>query len=570
MATLSANSRRNSATSSVSNSPRPSLTGNNTVTSGYSLPEPIIEEILTDHADNDSGGVNGLPKKNTCTERSDSGFSDCSNSSGNAATNGASHTHTIHNQNSHSLFDKAYSISEEKSHIAEDWKEIGGKLSVNMLKLKLEKLAEAQNDAKVRAATTEERVKPVNKLSMDQFDVIYGNDAQPVQQDESTLTKEFTAVPKYDIHEKNVSDSNQKKSANRSLVRSASLQHKKVADKEPIMKSDFTNTVKMRKKSLETSANKEKLLHSPRALFESSGKVSKLLQRFNSDHFNPQNLSIAATNTTAEPIVETPDGKNNSPIDFTAALQANNVETEAVDSIPLDMTNAPENQTITTKTVTRMSRASASSVSVSKNKTRAKSDSSPRISPRMERRSVFDRLSPTKFTNASNINQSISRTNANKMSIKTNAADAMATRKAGTAITSVKSTSPTSALKTSAHSSLHRTSPVRLSGRVKEVTDRLSTPKTIKRPIAIHPTVQTLSGFNNVATASTKSSISSSASMSLITTVTSTAVMEQTVTNSISVDRHQKIISNKIEGDFAAKSKMNENFKKASAFWKAT
>lgn len=65
MTTLSAKSRRSSAISSASSSPRPSFSG--------CLISPIIEKSL------DGNFANKTVKENSCTERSDSGFSECTN-----------------------------------------------------------------------------------------------------------------------------------------------------------------------------------------------------------------------------------------------------------------------------------------------------------------------------------------------------------------------------------------------------------------------------------------------------------------------------------------------------------
>lgn len=106
-----------------------------------------------------------ITKENTFTERSDSSFSDCSTSSGGVNVNNNVHS-TLNVASSHPLFDKANSISEEKlSNIDQNHrenglnnvKEIGAKLLVNMLKLKLEKIVEAQQETKTFRKT-------VNKL----------------------------------------------------------------------------------------------------------------------------------------------------------------------------------------------------------------------------------------------------------------------------------------------------------------------------------------------------------------------------------------------------------------------
>lgn len=589
MATLSANSRRNSAASSVTNSPRPSLTGNgNTAIASLPafhmsslheeeyIPVPIIKEYSIDTPDNVNNMANTLKsrltKDNTCTERSDSGFSDCSNSSGNTAVNGII-------QNSHSLFDKAYSISEEKiiteiqSKDENHTNEISGKLSVNMLKMKLEKIADAQRDGKPQAHQAHENgVKLVKKITLNKVYANSNDDDVPQSipdLDNKRPTLNIHVNTSFPVGESyTVSD----KPFRATLIRSASLQHKKVVEKEPIMKSDFTNTVKMRKKSLESNILREKPLpHSPRVIIESSGKVSKLLQRFSNDNFHSQNQP---TPITSEPIVETPDAEKNVPFEFNERMSQENAVIECT-STPLT-TVAVAQQQVLNKCATKSIKSSA--VSSVKRNNKQENIATKTSANSMDRKSVFNRLSPTKLTNTrNNIVSSKSntiQTNTNKKSIKINTVDPPESPSIETTIH--KSANITTNHKTTAYASFNRTSPVRLSGRVKDVTDRLSTPKLIKKPIPIRPTIVTPStavAINNVALTKSTASASATASVTTVsssTMVTSTSVMRQTVTNSMSVDKYQKFVSNKIDGEFTSKSKMNENFKKASAFWKTT
>lgn len=81
MTTLSAKSRRSSAISSASSSPRPSLSG--------CLISPIIDKNTSQSKGEsvDVISVNKPIKENSCTERSDSGFSERSNCSSITRTN---------------------------------------------------------------------------------------------------------------------------------------------------------------------------------------------------------------------------------------------------------------------------------------------------------------------------------------------------------------------------------------------------------------------------------------------------------------------------------------------------
>lgn len=542
MATLSANSRRNSAASSVSSSPRPSLTGTAAITSVppvhmSSLNEEEYVEPNEDHTDK----AIRVPRDNICTERSDSGFSDCSNSSGNAASNGNALV-------AHPLFDKANSISEEKSaadanHSANNTnlKEMCGKVSVNMLKMKLEKIAETQS---------EPIAKPPPIIARR---ITNGNDeisANPLTNSMSA-TFEVNALP---ATVSPVSTEHQEKPIRTTLGRSTSLQLKKVVDKEPIMKSDFTNTIKMRKKSLESNVlrDKQPMHSSPRALLESSGKVSKLLQRFSNE-----SSSLPAK-------------------DFTEKMSQENALIECI-STPLTAIAVAQQQVVVAKSST------VSSMSVKRSPMQErKIRNAVVVNPSMDRKSVFKRLSPTRPNSSptnprpiANASQSIATSpNHTKKSLKLNTVESAGTIATGTS-NGKSAVAATIAQKSTAYASFNRTSPVRLSGRVKMVTDRLSTPKTtsIKKPITIRPAANPPSQTKSNGQSTNVACESSMSTTAIVTptSITSTETMRQMVTNTMSIENYQKFVTNKDDGDFAAKSKrMNENFKKASAFWKTT
>lgn len=561
MATLSANSRRSSAASSVSSSPRPSLTSTAVTAtvspvhmSSLNEEECGPDESIVDLPDN--AAVNRLSKDNICTERSDSGFSDCSNSSGNAALNG-------HALAAHPLFDKANSITEEKSTADANasnntLKEMCSKVSVNMLKLKLEKIAEAQTSAT--------QIKP--PVMARTINITNGNDEprpSAIMKNSKSALFDMATVP--------VSNEDHEIPIRVTLARSTSLQLKKVVDKEPIMKSDFTNTIKMRKTSLESNVLREKqpTHSSPRVLLENSGKVSKLLQRFSSES--------PSTTASAKDLTEKMS-QENALIECTSTpLTANAVAQQQVVTkvVVAKASVAGKSSTVSTPSVKR------SPVQERKTRTAVVANSS------LDRKCVFERLSPTRLNssltntrynaNASQSVTSISKTN--KKSIKLNTVASIGTTTTcTTAAPAESSVTTTIATKSTAYASFNRTSPVRLSGRVKEVTDRLSAPKiAIKKPISIRPTPGATTASHS-ATITTKSNakltsmvneLSTATAIVTPTTITSTTQMRQSVTNTMSIENYQKFVSNKVEGDFAAQSKkMNENFKKASAFWKTT
>lgn len=642
MATLSANSRRNSSTSNVSNSPRPSLTTNNNVSvdaprsthmqpvseenciSPVPIPlkapptivEAIVEPQQPDQIDNAHYLTTKLSprptKENTCTERSDSGFSDCSTSSTTNTT-----TNNIHLSpgvaSTHPLLDKANSISEEKLSNSEhntrengvnNVKEIGGKLSVNMLKLKLEKIAEAQQEPKSFRKSVNKLPTPQPIVTNDSPIELHRPSEDHIKRSTQSLNETIAiggSSSEIDIKTKLFSETVCKTN----LMRSSSLHHKRIVEKEPIMKSDFTNTVKMRKKSLETNALREKLIHSPRILLEPSGKVSKLLQRFDS-----QNSTIANDSTTenasSEPIVESPSIESATKAmpfeEHTRSASQPDHEIVEILKTPLSMATrtsprlhvSPRSMSPTKVHSKIVKSTSVSSSSSMKRSVTTKHEvSSTKTNVSMETKINSPRVSPTKLTNTQCVPTNRSKTASNqvnninlmKKSQKSHTAETtVAVKQAqSTAVRPAKTACAAAPHKTTAYASFNRTSPVRLSNRVKEVTDRLSTPKQIvKRPIPIRATLSpskfiahSASAVTTISQEHTSQTIKqSNHGISCSSTITTTQEMQQIFTaEAVVVDGEQHVersINGKIDGDFTIKSKMNENFRKASAFWKAT
>lgn len=243
MATLSA-SRRNSTTSgSLPNSPRPSISAG----SGFSFsPSPGRMSSLNEEADNVdriSGVVDNNCGANMATverhgkvlssERSDSGFSECS-----SCSNGS----RIQNLQTH-IFDKVPVIREEFENNSNN--NLSCVVVPDVLKMKLEEI--------VKHRDSEKNMTNANLLLTPNADTKRHTDV-------SELYENFTI------------------DVSRDPIRKYST-CLDVKMKDPLMKSDFTNTVRMRKKSLENNILKDKL--SPRKpIFEASGKVSKMKSKF--------------------------------------------------------------------------------------------------------------------------------------------------------------------------------------------------------------------------------------------------------------------------------------------------
>lgn len=626
MATLSANSRRNSSTSTVANSSRSSNSNGSAVTESVKpsmqplneeeiisepipLPPPSNAKMLTtDQTDNinetqlhtvidqssimSNGSKERCEKLKTCTERSDSGFSDCSNiSNGNATSNGTNATSNV--TTTHPLFDKINSILEEKSNneqnqrdsTANNLKEFNGMVSVNMLKMKLEKMAEAQQETKPFVQmhkkvvkklsapfvieTNEEEVKIEQKIDSQQIRTSYSFDFDDVDftQDAEDQPKSLPIKP-----------------AQKSLMRSASLHQKRIVEKEPIMRSDFTNTVKMRKKSLETSALREKQPHTQRILLEQSGKVSKLLRRFDSQNANDD---------VSEPIIQTPDiddsMKENDDINKVDASKHDNEIVEILNTPMAAVQPPPSPSSKTRKSPSKIAKPIVSSGSMKRTvASKLEYTNTKTCVTSMEVKVSSQRQSPTKFANAQTqpvnhvIPKAIQNQSKNANSLKKIPKSSPPVD--GTTIGIQRASRITNATtnKTTAYASFNRTSPVRvsdvrLSGRVKDVTDRLSAPKAAiamassslrDRTVLKHP-----AKCSNLKQ-SMANSVAHQHQHQHQIAMSGTTIEQHivTVAEAVIETEHQveHSINGKIDGTFTLKSKMNENFRKASAFWKAT
>lgn len=618
MATLSANSRRNSASPTLANSPRPTI-ANGTATTESIKPsmEPLKEEKIvkapiplpppsnlqnahSDQTDNSHHSysmashlishhtevsLNGPKEKNerpskekTCTERSDSGFSDCSNSS-NGVNPNVVHSTTLATA-SHPLFDKINSISEEKLNNdqsqRDNLKDFAGKVSVNMLKLKLEKIAEAQQDNK--SNSTKKLVKklssPYVTESIDPMELAQIEQKSEMRTSYSFDFEDADMIDEYDSQPKSLPV----KPSRSTIMRSASLHQKRIVEKEPIMKSDFTNTVKMRKKSLESNALRaEKQPHSTRILLEPSGKVSKLLRRFDS-----QNSATNGAQNENEPIVHTPSVDEESreiKNEDVSNIETSNCDDEVFEILSTPMAAAQISPKAKRKSPTKIAKSNVSGGSM---KRTIASKHEYTNTKTIVTKVIMQRQSPTKFNaNASNvpINRALPKaiSNQSKNSYALKKSQKSTTADAATVAVQHRTPAPapahqhhSSTNKTTAYSSFNRTSPVRLSGRVKEVTDRLSTPKAIVKapsPMKDRLVDAKFSTKNTMAQAVNEHHQMAMKSMS-------GTIHQQIVTVAEAVieteHRVEQTINGKIDGTFTLKSKMNENFRKASAFWKTT
>lgn len=268
MATLSA-SRRNSVASnagSVLNSPRPSISGNSTF-NATNMPA----HMGSLHEEDDDFSIE-LPStdmkrknpkvlhKSQCSERSDSGYSECSNCS---ATG--------------SVACQCATGKDSVDHIAND--DLSSSVPHDLLKLKLEEIAH-QADSNLEGVKLKVVVPSEKCLQLDdnQNELktlrIAKTDERPVQivEELDVLNKEITP----------------------SLT-------------SPIMRSDFTNTIQMRKKSLENSLQKDKQLK-PAAKcirFEQPGKVNMLKNKF--AHMQTQPQVSSSKSLAAAPFAKSKD-----------------------------------------------------------------------------------------------------------------------------------------------------------------------------------------------------------------------------------------------------------------------
>lgn len=627
MATLSANSRKNSSTPSSPSSPRPSI-GNGSLANEIAkpplqslneedvVPEPIplpppprpppeskvvnSKSIELSNITNQNGEK--MSNDKSCTERSDSGFSDCSNSSnGNTIlfANTPSNVAMVH-----PLFDKINSIFEEKStnepnqyeNSSINVKELGSKVSVNMLKMKLEKMADAQQNPRKIFSSNKKMVKKLSvPLTIGATNIV--EEVLDEENDSSELMRTSYSFDFDDVDSLREFDNEPKSlpiiQATRTLMRSASLHQKRIVEKEPIMKSDFTNTIKMRKKSLESSATREKQIHPQRILLEPSGKVSKLLRRFDSQNATVSELHTdTVSNCTTEPIVKTPGIDET--LKETALHETNKADDEIIEILntknatvvasgsqksPTSIVSKTARKSptkIVKQTIVSSGSGSMKRIIASKQSTNTKTHITS-----MEAKVTTQLKSPTKLTNvASNapiiratpkaINNQMKHSNSLKKSHNKSAAsttDAGAVSIIQRASRNASGSTTANTNKTTAYSSFNRTSPVRLSGRVKEVTDRLS---TFKANVKVSSPVRDGSDKKSMGKYAKAHGFEQEHEQNMTMKTISEKIV--TVTEAIiETEQHvEHTINGKVDGTFTLKSKMNENFRKASAFWKAT
>lgn len=492
MALLSANSRRNSAAISLngktvkisSEIQRPGMqlldeveTFTDIVPSApVVLHKVVVSELLDEidhvsqgdqHQTNDiqiDEGILNEKKDKTCAERSDSGFSDRSTSSNSFTSNIITSQNRTNDAPTAACNDIIIEGNERISaeqiqHDLDGSKEAGAKVSVNMLKIKLEKLAEALRETK---PSTNTQAKSIRKLSSS-----YIFDSKQHDLDDRDMDSVHTSSIVIDTKSTPLDNQiNGVENENHLIIRSAGgLNQKRIVDKEPIMRSDFTNTVKMRKKSLECNALREKILHSPRIILEQSGKVSKLLQRFGSR--SNSITSTSSDNQISKLSIGTPQAESDTEqfnfderYDGVVSDQDDEVfETLKRSSVGLSTTVQPEFHESTTKQCETSAgthikheiyniKSNALSMNVKAN-------------------------SPTKPTNIpitinnrqTNQSKSVS---SFKKSQKSTTAEAAAQSNATTSTYRLGKSNQQA--KATAYASFNRTSPIRLSGRVKEVT----------------------------------------------------------------------------------------------------
>lgn len=222
-------------------------------------------------------------KNKTCNERSDSGFSECSNCS-----------EKIPCICSHQTIDKHLVITEEKHDAEDDANDDEGngpvhtKLSHEMLQLKLEEIADTQidDDQATHSDSHSSSIASIHTSSTSRN----GSDTQETKRSHTACLSEI----KISVTSETPTKQNLSRASSIDVATSP-------VDKGPIMRSDFTNTVNMRKQWLEQNAQKEKPAVGPvtRTLIEGTGKVSKLKQRFSLEKIDNGNSNDSNGNTVS-------------------------------------------------------------------------------------------------------------------------------------------------------------------------------------------------------------------------------------------------------------------------------
>ncbi|XP_055374488.1 titin homolog isoform X1 [Condylostylus longicornis] len=296
MANLSA-SRRNSAISatgsstSLSNSPRPSISAGCGQTNSLLNPN-IVNHMTSVNEEEDDGeiitsAIVQVPKvatiieskiiqrpkirnKTECSERSDSGFSECSNCSGGGIGGNISCLCP------HPILEKPQAIQEEI--LLEKINEFSVGIPHDILKIKLEEVASKHQEM----IDNELHIEEVEALEMEKQNR-KKNSCSSIES-----FKIFVPTLNYQDFPKIVSSTDVNTIVLRTNGSADGLNDKNlesttvVTPKEAIMKSDFTNTISMRKKSLENNFAKEKSRSRiSKPILGPLGKVSMLKNRFN-------------------------------------------------------------------------------------------------------------------------------------------------------------------------------------------------------------------------------------------------------------------------------------------------
>ncbi|XP_054090488.1 myosin light chain kinase, smooth muscle isoform X8 [Zeugodacus cucurbitae] len=313
MATLSA-SRRNSAVSgagSLPNSPRPSISGIHHMFSPHTT-----VQMGSLHEEDDDFSIE-LPNQTTleqqrriqktlkvrdksqCSERSDSGYSECSNCSvgGNMSCHCTAAGSAVQVIVQHSAVDELQSANAEAT--------LSLGIPHDVLKTKLEEIAQ-HGDTICKTSRKRDALRNAAELELE-------NSALPhlVEQNNESISslehhmRQISLQPSKSVtaskdtggnieHIQVLKEHEIAHKIDETLSLSMPLSSTTQAGssdpttvlaspplREPIMRSDFTNTIKMRKKSLENNALREKPKAQSKPIYEAAGKVSQLKNKFN-------------------------------------------------------------------------------------------------------------------------------------------------------------------------------------------------------------------------------------------------------------------------------------------------
>lgn len=245
--------------------------------------------------------------------------------------------------------------------------------------------------------------------------------------------------------------------ASANLNRSQSLHHHKpTIDHDTVRRSDFTNTIQMRKKSLENSAFKERLPPT-RSILKPTGKVFNLLQKFTSSQPKVVAPPPTAIKKSCIDVVDFARDTSKS-----KGPSARPIETIA-ESKSFEL-KPPEPKQPATKPVESKFVGTAMPA---KNLTKAKPAS-------VAVASVFNRLTPNPAK------EFVSDSKQSKPDPYANQFKSIADAKSNARTTKINGTTSAISKSTNHSPPFNRTTENRLSARVKEVTERLSIPKSPK------------------------------------------------------------------------------------------